>query len=80
MLMDRCTETENGWGYGIQGFLVCDKVDLSYFPFLIGRDIVVRYGPIVGQLGPKWDKSGDFFFQITFSTSGSTEPDVLNLI
>ena len=32
-----------------------------------------RFGSKLGQIGPKWDKSGDFF-QIRFSTFWLTEP------
>ena len=27
---------------------------------------VIRFGPKVGQIGPKWDKSGDFSNQIQY--------------
>ena len=36
---------------------------------------VARYGPKVGQIDPKCDKSGDYF-QIRFSTFGSFESDL----
>ena len=50
--------------------LVMSKVDCPLFLNFLGQFVlqttVTRFGPKVGQIGPKWDKSGKFSDQIQY--------------